>query len=561
MSPPAPRTPVQTTPVLVLGAGPVGQTSALLLARRGVPVQIVDARPAREAVGSKAICQQRDVLDVWDWIGAGRIATEGLTWDTARTFYRDHELFSVHLPDPGASALPPFVNISQARTEQILDDLLEQAGIHIRWNHTVTDLTQDHTGVTVTCQTPDGPTTLHGTHAISCLGAHAGTVRTALGIGFDGHSFDDRFLICDIRADLGDWERERRFYFDPDWNPGRQVLIHPCPDSIYRIDWQVPPDFDLEAEKNSGRLDNRIRRIIGTTPYEIVWHSVYRFHTRVAERMRVGRVLLAGDNAHLMAPFGARGLNSGVQDAENATWKLAHVRNGWADEELLESYHTERHAAALENAAITGATMRFLVPQRAKDHQARRTTLERALTDPTAHPGVDSGRLAEPFWYTDSELITPCPQRPFTGRPPRGRAPTPCPGVILPDAPITHPDGTRRLRHLLREGHTLLLAEAPGTADRTTHLHTVHTAARRATDAPVTAHYLTDLDGTGALTEALTPRPGEVWLIRPDAHIAAVVDGTDPAAVHTAVHTALGTVPVPPQSLGPEEHTSTTQAG
>ena len=563
MSPPTPRTPVQNTPVLVLGAGPVGQTTALLLARRGVPVQIVDARPAREAIGSKAICQQRDVLDVWDWIGAGHITTEGLTWDTARTFYRDHELFSVHLADPGASHLPPFVNISQSRTEQILDDLLEQAHIKIRWNHTVTDLTQDHTGITVTCRTPNGTVALHGTHAISCLGAHAGAVRTALGIAFDGHSFDDRFLICDIRADLGDWERERRFYFDPEWNPGRQVLIHPCPDSVYRIDWQVPPDFDLASEESSGRLDSRIRSIVGHTPYEIVWHSVYRFHTRVAERMRVGRVLLAGDNAHLVAPFGARGLNSGVQDAENAAWKLAYVRNGWADEELLESYHTERHAAALENAEVTGATMRFLVPQCHEEHRMRRATLDRAVTDPTAHPAVDSGRLAEPFWYTDSTLTTPCPQRPFTGRPPRGQAPTPCPGVIVPDAPITHPDGTVRLRHLLRKGLTLLLAEAPEKADHATHLHTVHTAATQATDAPVTAYYLTDLDTAGTLTTALNPTPGEVWIVRPDAHIAAVVDGTDPTAVHTAVHTALGTAPVhiPPQPIGPEKHTSTTQTG
>src|SRR5699024_3393389 len=156
------------------------------------------------------------------------------------------------------------------------------------------------------------------------------------------------------------------------------------PHSVYGIDWQVPPDFDLTSEESSGRLDSRIRSIVGHTPYEIVWHSVYRFHTRVAERMRVGRVLLAGDNAHLVAPFGARGLNSGVQDAENAAWKLAYVRNGWADEELLESYHTERHAAALENAEVTGATMRFLVPQCHEEHRMRRATLDRAVTDPTA---------------------------------------------------------------------------------------------------------------------------------------------------------------------------------
>src|SRR5699024_11319719 len=109
---------------------------------------------------------------------------------------------------------------------------------------------QDHTGITVTCRTPNGTVALHGTHAISCLAAHAGSVRTAFSIAFDRHSFDDRFLICDIRADLGDWERERRFYFDPEWNPGRQVLNHPCPDSVYRIDWQVPPDFDLASEES-----------------------------------------------------------------------------------------------------------------------------------------------------------------------------------------------------------------------------------------------------------------------------------------------------------------------
>ncbi|MFL1438764.1 FAD-dependent monooxygenase, partial [Nocardiopsis protaetiae] len=404
MRPPAPRPPADTSaePVLVLGAGPVGQTAALLLARRGVPVRIVDSRPERDAIGSKAICQQRDVLDVWDWVGAGEVAAEGLTWDTARTFYRDSELFSVRLADPGASPLPPFVNISQSRTEEILDRRLAEAGVAVSWDHTVIGIEQDGTGVTVTCDTPTGPVRLHGTHALSCLGAHGGVVRRALGLGFEGTSFEDRFLICDIRADLGDWARERRFYFDPEWNPGRQVLIHPCPDSVFRIDWQVPADFDLEAEETSGRLDARIRRIIGEKPYEIVWHSVYRFHTRVVDRMRAGRILLVGDNAHLVAPFGARGLNSGVQDAENAAWKIAYVRAGWADEEFLETYHTERHAAALENAEITSATMRFLVPQDEAEHTTRVTVLEQALTDEAARARVDSGRLAEPFWYVDS---------------------------------------------------------------------------------------------------------------------------------------------------------------
>ncbi|MFJ6019935.1 FAD-dependent monooxygenase [Nocardiopsis alba] len=542
--PPQPRPPADTStdPVLVLGAGPVGQTTALLLARRGVPVRIVDARPERDAVGSKAICQQRDVLDVWDWLGGGAIAAEGLTWDTARTFYRDDELFDVRLPDPGSSPLPTFVNISQSRTEEILDDLLARAGVVIGWNHEVTGIDQDEDGVTVECATPRGRVLLRGTHAVSCLGSHGGVVRKALGVDFAGTSFDDRFLICDIRADLGDWERERRFYFDPEWNPGRQVLIHPCPDSVFRIDWQVPADFDLETEESSGRLDARIREIIGDTPYEIVWHSVYRFHTRVADRMCVGRVLLAGDNAHLVAPFGARGLNSGVQDAENAAWKLAYVRDGRAGEWLLESYHTERHAAALENAEVTGATMRFLVPQGEDEHDLRLSVLERAVTDEKVHPKVDSGRLAEPFWYTDSALTTPCPDRPFGGRPPRGSAPRPCPGVIMPDVPLAlpgRPDLTR-LRPLLREGLTLLLSGTPEGTDPETTRAALHAVATGTTPAPITTLHLDDIDPTGALGRALECAPGQVWLVRPDAHIAAVLPCDDHDAVRAAIRTALG---------------------
>ena len=149
-------------------------------------------------------------------------------------------------------------------------------------------------------------------------------------MGFPGHSHEDLFLICDIRATLP-FPRERRFFFDPPWNPGRQVLVHPQPDDLWRIDWQVPSGTDVEAERASGALDRRIRQVVGrTTPYELAWVTAYRFHQRLAPRFRVGRVLLAGDAAHLMSPFGARGLNSGAADAENLAWKLALVLGGRA---------------------------------------------------------------------------------------------------------------------------------------------------------------------------------------------------------------------------------------
>src|SRR6266545_5603244 len=288
--------------VAVIGNGPVGQTGALLLARWGVPVVLLDQRPARDLVGSKSICQQRDVLDVWHSVGAGAIAAEGLTWTTARTYYQDRELFSWRFADRGRSPLPPFVNISQARTEEILDERVAATpAIDVRWAHEVVGCAQDDSGVSLTCRTPSGSVTLRAAYVLACAGGRGDAIRRLLGLSFDGRSFTDHFLICDIRAELPGWETERRFYFDPAWNPGRQVLIHPCPGSMYRIDWQVPPDHDLPAEERTGALDRRVRQIIGGRPYQVVWSSVYRFHSRHVARMRVGRVLVAGDCAHLVA--------------------------------------------------------------------------------------------------------------------------------------------------------------------------------------------------------------------------------------------------------------------
>ncbi|MGW0806294.1 FAD-dependent monooxygenase [Nonomuraea sp. NPDC002799] len=504
--------------VIVVGAGPVGQSAALLLARWGVQVLLLDGRAGRDPAGSKSICQQRDVLDIWAAAGAGRIAEEGLAWTTARTYYRDRELMTWEFEREGS--LPPCVNISQTRTEQILDEVIAaQPLIEVRWNHEVSGFTQDASGVTVHC----GRRRLRASYVLACAGVRAQRIRQELGVTFTGETFDDQFLICDIKADLPGRQDERRFYFDPVWNPGRQVLIHPCPGGTFRIDWQIAPDF-IPTDVD---ITRKVRQIIGDRPFELLWHSTYRFHSRIASRMRVGRVLLAGDCAHLVAPFGARGLNSGVPDAENAAWKLAFVLNGWAGDGLLESYHAERHAAAVENLDVTAATMRFLAPRSVEERMRRRAVLEGGLV-----AEIDSGRFAEPFWYVDSPLTTPEPGRPFQGRPPKGALCPPAPGVILPDVPLSG----GRLRESCRDGFLVLLGDM---CDSRLFVQVLG----KVTTAPLAVRGLAEMEGTGSLAERLGAGPDEAWLIRPDSHIAAIIPHAGPEPVAAAVSRALGGTP------------------
>ena len=420
--------------VALVGAGAVGLTLAGRLAQHGVSVTVHEQARTPERIGSRAICMQRETLEIWERLGIGeRVAQRGVQWRLGRTYHRGRLLFETHLPDWGDEHFPPFVNISQSEVEELLAERLAELGVAIRYGSRFVGLVQDAGGVEATFETDSGPEMHRSEFLVGTDGAHS-AVRHAAGIGFDGYTFADRFLIADIRADLP-FANERHFHFDPPWNPGRQVLIHPQPDGIWRIDWQVPPETDADEERRSGRLDERIRGIVGArTPYELIWLTGYRFSQRLADRFRLRRVFLAGDAAHVMSPFGARGLNSGVADAENLAWKLAL-------DERLETYEPERRAAATENLAATDATMRFMAPHGLPERIRRAVTLALAPHSRWFRSRVNSGRLAEPARYV-------------SGEPGPGDPALPRHGTVAPDLRLA--DGSR-LRDRLGAGWVRLV--------------------------------------------------------------------------------------------------------
>ena len=474
------------TPVAVVGAGAVGMTLAVRLAQHGVPVAIFEAEPERRRIGSKAICMQRETLEIWARAGIGEeVARRGVRWTVGRTYFRGRPLFEVHLP-AGGEHFPPFVNISQSEVEERLEARLAELGVPVHRGQRLADITQDADGVTAVFEAAGGPVERRATHLVGADGAHS-AVRHAAGIGFPGYTFDDRFLIADIRAALP-FTNERHFHFDPPWNPRRQVLIHPQPDGVWRIDWQVPPETDADAELTSGRLDRRIRDVVGTdTPYELAWMTAYRFSQRLADAFRLERVFLAGDAAHVMSPFGARGLNSGIADAENLAWKLARVLRHGAPDALLDTYQAERRGAALENLAATEATMRFMAPHGPWRRAWRDLVLRLAPHVGWFRRRVNSGRLAEPARYWPSPIVTPGPMQ----------------GTVAADLPLP---GGGRLRDRLGHHWVLVSAGRPPGAERIEHV---------------------------AVPDGTPYGSDRAWLIRPDGYVAASAPLDDDASVAT----------------------------
>jgi 3-(3-hydroxy-phenyl)propionate hydroxylase len=503
--------------VVIVGAGPTGLVTALGLAQRGIRSEVLDAADG-VAAGSRALGLSRRTLQIFDTLGVADVCLEkGVPWIGSRSFYRGTEVFRLELPAEPDEAFPAMLNLAQEDAARILLEQIHKTVpdlVRVRWGCRVTAIAPSADDVRVEIRTPAGPATSSAGWVVACDGARS-TVREQLGVRLEGQSWNTRYVIVDVRL-RSDHPAERRAWFDPPSNPGSTVLMHRQPDDVWRLDYQI--DGDPAADPDElvtdvvGRVREHLDHIGETGQFEVVWASTYQARALTAPRYRYGRVLLAGDAAHLIPIFGIRGMNSAVEDANNLTWKLGAVIDGRADEDLLQTYSTERLSAARSNLALATRSTLFMAPPTPAHHLLRRALLG-LVADGHAHlRPVINPRQTGTVGYPDSELHTVArPGVPVTG---------PTIGDVFPDALVTAADGapTHLSRHLGRNAALVCFGSTPACIGTRPDLDVIAVSAGG--DA-VPATGRTFADPTGRARRRWQAQPGDVVLVRPDGHVAA----------------------------------------
>jgi 3-(3-hydroxy-phenyl)propionate hydroxylase len=491
-------------PVVVVGAGPVGLSLAIDLAQRGQSVVLLDDAD-RIGEGSRAICFSKRSLEFWDRLGLGqRMVDKGVIWSVGRIFHGEKQLYQFNLLPEEGHKRPAFINLQQFYAEAYLVDRVgELAEIDLRWRNKVTGLEQRNDHVLLTIETPDGPYRLHAGYVVACDGARS-SLRQMVGAGFAGQVFEDQFLIADVKMTAA-FPTERWFWFDPPFHAGRSALLHKQPDDIWRIDLQLHPDADPTLEKRPENVRPRIARMLGHDKFDFEWISLYKFQCRRMNRFLHGRVIFAGDAAHQVSPFGARGANSGLEDAENVAWKLDRVLRGSSPEALLESYHTERSAAADENIRESTRSTDFMAPVSQQEARLRKAVLSLARETEFGKRMVNGGRLSVPSVY-DTPLST-ADRDAWRGGP--------RPGASMPDAPVA-----------AAGGQPIYLTDAfIGAGTQFTLLQFgTNGAVVDAPDGVETIRIGGDdglVDAAGLAGARYDAEPGTAYLLRPDGYVAA----------------------------------------
>jgi 3-(3-hydroxy-phenyl)propionate hydroxylase len=532
-------------PVIVVGAGPVGLCAAIDLAMQGIDCMLLDEEAALSQ-GSRAICFSKRTLEILDRLGCSdRAVAKGVVWNLGKVFLGDELLYAFDLLPESGHKHPAFINLQQYHLERFLIERLQELdAVDVRWNHRAVGVVPHGEHVAVEVETPDGRYVAHCQYLIAADGARS-PVRKLVGLESQGQVFRDRFLIADVKMEA-DFPTERRFWFDPPFHPRQSALLHKQADNVWRIDFQLGWDADPEQERQPERVIARIRAMLGPDrAFDLEWVSIYTFQCRRMERFRHGRLIFAGDAAHQVSPFGARGANGGVQDADNLAWKLARVLRGTAPDSLLDTYDAERGPAADENILNSTRSTDFITPKSRASRLLRDATLQLAESHPFARRLVNSGRLSTPHIYVRSPLNTP-DQDAFSGRL--------VPGAPAADAPLAAGDDPVWLLDQLGGGFAGLYfaaLERP-TAALCSRLGALANLAEAVRPVVVCAAGQSagwraagvDAfdDARGLCAERYDATPGTFYLVRPDQHVAARWRHLDIRAARDALRRATGTL-------------------
>lgn len=500
-------------PVVVIGAGPVGLATAIDFAQRGQKVVLLDDDTS-VSHGSRGLCYAKRTLEIFDRLGcAAPIVEKGVTWQVGKVFHGPKQIYAFDLLPEGGHRFPAFVNLQQYWLEKFLvDRALVLPDLDLRFASKLVGLAAHGDHVDLDIETPDGTYRISADWVVACDGARS-PCRKMLGLDFKGRVFEDRFLIADVRMQAA-FPTERWFWFDPPFHEGGSTLLHKQPDDLWRIDFQLGANADPTAEKEPARVIGRVQAMLGPdVAFELEWVSVYTFQCRRLERLRHGRVLFAGDAAHQVSPFGARGANSGVQDADNLVWKLCAVLEARAPEALLDSYDAERGAAADENIGHSTRATDFITPKNAAAKLFRDAVLELVPNHAFARRLVNSGRLSQATHYAASPLSTPDIDV-FKGGP--------APGSPALDAPLKN----GWLLDRLKGGFTLLaFGETPPALP----------------DLPIAIATISQADDPHGLAhQRYDAAAGTVYLFRPDQYVCCRLRQFDAAAIRAAYTRACG---------------------
>ena len=510
-------------PVVVMGGGPVGIAIAIDLGLQGIPTLVLDDHEG-VGMGSRAICFAKRCLEVADRYGCGEpMLDKGVVWNLGKVFHKDDKVFEFNLLPEEGHKYPAFINLQQPYYESFQLDRFEElqaqgAPIEIRGKNRVDGVVVRDDHVVLDVMTPDGPYEIEADWVIGCDGASS-PLRGMLDMDFSGKVFQDSFLIADIKM-KGDVEfpTERWFWFEPSHGEGASTLLHKQPDDVWRVDFQIGWDVDRKEELKEENIRRRLDAFLGNgVEYDMVWSSIYTFQCKRMDTFRNGRVIFAGDAAHQVSPFGARGANSGMQDVDNLGWKLGLVINGTADDSLLDTYNFERIHGADENIMNSTRSTDFITPKSEISRVFRDAVLSLAGSYEFARPLVNSGRLSVPCTYDGSPLNGPDD----LGGPERTRPGSPCPDAELADGFL-----------LSQLGNDFVLlcinADGPDSLEESG----ISTRTLKLTEADDPKRYVKE--------RYLGDAKSAVYLIRPDQHVAARHAAFDEKTIRADIRRAIG---------------------